>query len=446
MGAYDIILKKRNNNILTDDEIRFVVDGFVRDEIKDYQMAAFLMAVWFNKMNGRERAVLTECMLNSGKKIDLSDIKKIKVDKHSTGGVGDGVSLSLAPIIAALGIPVPMMSGRGLGHTGGTLDKLESIAGFSVELTQAKIIDILKNVGVLIMGQTDDIVPADKRMYALRDVTATVDSIDLISASIMSKKLAEGMDALLLDVKTGKGAFMQTFDDSVALAKSMIEIGENLGKKMIAVISDMNQPLGYAVGNALEIIQSIEILKGRGPRDITKLVKFEAAQMIMLGGAASDFNDAMSKIDAVISNGSALSTYKKMIEAQNGDGKVIDDYSRFPQAAEIIPVKSPKNGYISEIDAMGVGISTLMLGAGRETKESKIDYAVGAILKKKVGEKVKEGDILADFYVNSKNRWNEAKDKFLSSYSFADEKKADLPLVYALVDINKVEKMNISRD
>jgi len=445
MGAYDIILKKRNNNVLTDDEIKFMVNGFVNNEIKDYQMSAFLMAVWFCKMNGRERAVLTECMLNSGKKIDLSEIKKFKVDKHSTGGVGDGVSLSLAPIIAANGVPVPMMSGRGLGHTGGTLDKLESIPGFSVELSQAKIIDILKKVGVLIMGQTDDIVPADKKMYALRDVTATVDSIDLISASIMSKKLAEGMDGMLLDVKTGKGAFMQTFDDSVALAKSMIEIGENLGKKMIALITDMNQPLGAAVGNALEIIQSIEILKGRGPADITLLVKTEAAYMLMLAGAAQSLDEALEKVNKVINDGSALAKYADMIAAQNGDRRVVDDYKLFPQASEIIEVKSAETGYITDIDAMAVGISTLMLGAGRETKESIIDYAVGAILKKKVGDFVNKGEVLAEFYVNDKKRWNEAQTKFLSAYKFSDTKPIVPPIVYAFVDINGVKNLNIAR-
>ncbi|MBP7653395.1 thymidine phosphorylase [Candidatus Dependentiae bacterium] len=445
MTAYDIILKKRNGGVLTDDEIKFIITGFTKNDIKDYQITAFLMAVWFNKMNGRERAVLTECMLNSGKKIDLSSIKKIKVDKHSTGGVGDGVSLSLAPIVAANGIPVPMMSGRGLGHTGGTLDKLESIPGFSVELTQQKIIDILQNVGVLIMGQTDDIVPADKKMYALRDVTATVDSIDLISASIMSKKLAEGMDALLLDVKTGKGAFMQKYEDSVALAKSMIEIGENLGKKMVALITDMNQPLGRAVGNSLEIIQSIEILKGNGPEDITKLVKFESAYMIMLGGLAENLEEALEKVEKVIKNGKALEVYGKMIAAQNGNPEVINDYALFPQTREMIEVRSRETGYISEIDAMGVGISTLILGAGRETKESVIDYAVGAVLKKKVGDFVNKGDLLAEFYVNNKSRWEDAQLKFLNSYSFSKEKPEIPPLICSVVDINSVKKLNIPR-
>ncbi|HON56654.1 MAG TPA: thymidine phosphorylase, partial [bacterium] len=289
------------------------------------------------------------------------------------------------------------------------------------------------------------IVPADKKMYALRDVTATVDSLDLISASIMSKKLAEGMDALLLDVKTGKGAFMQKYEDSVALAKSMIEIGENLGKKMLALITDMNQPLGEAVGNALEIIQSIEILKGRGPADIVKLVKIESAYMVMLGGQAKDFDEAQKKVEKVIADGSALEIYRKMIEAQNGDGRVIDDYSIFPQAREIIAVESQEEGYIADIDAMGVGISTLMLGAGRETKESKIDYAVGAMLKKKVGDYVKKGEKLADFYVNDKRRWADARAKFLNSYTFSKEKPQVPPLVYSLVDINKVEKLNIAR-
>ncbi|HOK41720.1 MAG TPA: thymidine phosphorylase [bacterium] len=446
MTVYDIITKKKYGNELTAEEIKFIINGYNSGKIPDYQMAAFLMAVWFVKMTPAERAALTECMLNSGKKIDLSEIKEIKVDKHSTGGVGDGVSLSLAPIVAANGIPVPMMSGRGLGHTGGTLDKLESIPGFSVELTQEKIIKILKEVGVLIMGQTDDVVPADKKIYALRDVTSTVDSLDLISASIMSKKLAEGMDALLLDVKTGKGAFMQTLNDSIALAKSMIEIGEKLNKKIIALITDMNQPLGTAIGNSLEIIQSIEILKDRGPKDITKLVKLQAAYMLILGGKAKNLDEAKEKVETVIKNGKALDVYRRMIKAQNGNPDVIDNYKLFPQVKKIIELKSQQAGYITEINALDVGIATVFLGAGRLTKEDKIDYSVGAILKKKVGDYVEKNETLAEIYVNNESRLEEAKTKFLNAYKFSKNKPVVPPLVYAYVDINKVEDLNIPRD
>ncbi len=433
MRVYDIILKKRNGEKLSNEEISFIVGKYTKNEIPDYQMAAFLMAVWFRKMDGEERAQFTLEMLNSGIKIDLSDIEGIKVDKHSTGGVGDGPSLSLAPIVAAAGGKVPMMSGRGLGHTGGTLDKLESIPGYTVTLTPDEVKNMLKTVGVVIMGQTDDIAPADKKMYALRDVTATVDSIDLISASIMSKKLAEGMDALILDVKTGKGAFMQKLDDSIALALSMVEIGSNLGKDMFSYITDMNQPLGRAVGNALEMKQAIDILKGNGPADLVEIVKLYSARMLVMSKIASSIEEGKNIAQKMIDSGKALESLKGMIEGHKGNPKVIDDYSLFPGASIVEEFPAPESGYIEDIDALTVGISSVLLGAGRETMESKLDYGVGYILNKKVGDKVQKGESLLTIYANDESKLAAAKDKLKGAYKFSSNPVKVPPLVYGYV-------------
>ncbi len=445
MRAYDIILKKRNGGELTKEEISFMVQNFTRGEIPDYQMAAFLMAVWFRKMNGEERAQFTLDMLNSGKKIDLSDIPGIKVDKHSTGGVGDGPSLSLAPIVAAAGGKVPMMSGRGLGHTGGTLDKLESIPGYTVTLTPEEVKNMLKTVGVVIMGQTDDIAPADKKMYALRDVTATVDSIDLISASIMSKKLAEGMDALILDVKTGKGAFMQKIDDSIALALAMVEIGSNLGKDMFAYITDMNQPLGRAVGNALEMKQAIEILKGNGPADITEIVKLYSARMLLMSKIVKSIEEGKELAQKMIDTGKALDSLKGMIEGHKGDPGVIDDYSLFPGASIVEDFVSPESGYISDIDALTVGLSSVLLGAGRETMDSKLDYGVGYIFHKKVGDKIEKNEPILTIYANDENKLQAAKEKLKTAFQFSDSPVKVPPLVYGYVTKDGFTKDEIER-
>ena len=394
MRVYDVIYKKRNGGKLSPEEIRFMVDGFTAGDIPDYQMAAFLMSVWYSKMDGEERAVFTKCMLDSGDKMEFNEIPGIKVDKHSTGGVGDGVSLSLAPIVATAGGVIPMMSGRGLGHTGGTLDKLEAIPGYTVVLTEDEIRKNLEKIGLVIMGQTEAIAPADRKMYSLRDVTATVDSIDLISGSIMSKKLAEGMDALILDVKTGKGAFMQTLEDSKNLALSMSEIGVNLGKNVMALITDMNQPLGRAVGNALEIKQAIDILKNKGPADIVEVVTQLAIQMLMMAKISNTPEEARAKVKEIIESGAAVEKMKEMVVGHKGDPRAIDDPSMLPTAKKQIEIKSPKSGYIQDINALEVGISAQMLGAGRETMDSELDLAVGMWLLKKVGDKVEEGEPL----------------------------------------------------
>lgn len=445
MRAYDIILKKRNGEELSNEELSFIVRGYTEGEIPDYQMAAFLMAVWFRKMSPKERAQFTLEMLNSGDRFDLSHIPGIKVDKHSTGGVGDGPSLALTPIVAAAGGVVPMMSGRGLGHTGGTLDKLESIPGYTVILTQEELEHNLKTARCVIMGQSENVAPADKKMYALRDVTATVDSIDLISASIMSKKLAEGMDALVLDVKTGKGAFMQKIEDSIALAQSMVEIGVNLGKKMFAYITDMNQPLGKAVGNALEMIQAIETLKGNGPKDYTELVLVHSSRMLVLAEIAKDISEGRRIAEDMIKSGKALEYLAKMIEGHKGNPRVIEDYSIFPGAAIVEELKAPESGYISDIDAYTVGTSAVMLGAGRETMDSQIDYGVGFILHKKVGDRVEKDEPLVSIYANDENRLKVAKDKLITAYSFSDTPVKVPPLVYGAVTEKGFTKDEIPR-
>lgn len=445
MRAYDIIFKKRNGEELSPEEISFMVRGYTGGTIPDYQMSVFLMSVWFRKMTGKERAQLTLDMLNSGKKIDLSFMPGIKVDKHSTGGVGDGPSLSLAPIVAAAGGIVPMMSGRGLGHTGGTLDKLESIPGYTVVLNQEIIQKNLKEVGVVIMGQTEDIAPADKKMYSLRDVTATVDSIDLISGSIMSKKLAEGMDALVLDVKTGKGAFMQKQKDSIALARSMVEIGVNLKKDMWAYITDMNQPLGNAVGNALEMIQAIEILKGKGPKDLLEIVLLFSARMLVMSQIAKNMKEAKNTAQKMIASGKALKKLAGMIQGHQGDPRVIDDYSLFPQASIKEEFKAEKNGYISEMDALTIGISSVLLGAGRETMDSRLDYGVGYILHKKLGDKVSQGEPLLTILANDRARLENAKVKLKTAYKFSSKKPVIPPLVYGYVTKDGFKKDMIKR-
>lgn len=445
MRAYDIIYKKRNGEQLKPEEISFMVKSYSEEKLPDYQMAAFLMAVWFKKMNGKERAQLTLEMLNSGKKINLSSIPGIKVDKHSTGGVGDGPSLSLAPIVAAAGGIVPMMSGRGLGHTGGTLDKLESIPGYTVVLDEKLIEKNLKEVGVVIMGQTDDIAPADRKMYALRDVTATVDSIDLISGSIMSKKLAEGMDALVLDVKTGNGAFMQELDDSIALALSMVEIGVNLNKDMFAYITDMNQPLGNAVGNALEMIQAIEILKGNGPKDITEIVLLLSARMLAMSKIAENSAEGRKIAQEMIDSGKALEKLAMMINGHKGNPKVIDDYSLFPQASIEEDFIASESGYISEMNALTIGISSVLLGAGRETMDSQLDYGVGYIIHKKLGNKVEKNEPILTIHANDRAKLEKAKIKLKDAFKYSVDPIEIPPLVYGYVTIDGFKEEIISR-
>lgn len=403
MRMVDVIDHKRNGSALTKEEISAFVEGYTNGEIPDYQASALLMAIYFNGMTDEEQANLTMQMLNSGDRLDLSDIPGIKVDKHSTGGVGDKTSIPLAPIVAALGIPVPMISGRGLGHTGGTLDKLEAIPGFEVERSEAEFKKQVRDIKVAIVGATGNVAPADKKIYALRDVTDTVDSIPLIAGSIMSKKIASGTDALVLDVKTGTGAFMKEEADAVKLANALVKIGKSVGMNCMALISDMNQPLGNMVGNALEIQESIAILKGEGPEDITELVMTLGSQMVVLAKKAATLAEARAKLEEVVANGSALEVFRQMIVAQGGDPRVIEDPTLMPQAKYHFELPAPQAGYVTKMTADEIGIAAMLLGGGRQAKTDVIDYAVGIELHKKVGDAVAEGESLLTIHSNTED-------------------------------------------
>ena len=440
MRIYDIIRKKRDNHELSKAEIEFFVDKYSEGEIPDYQASALLMAIYLNKMNKEETVYLTEAMMNSGDVIDLSEIDGIKVDKHSTGGVGDKTTIALAPLVAACGAPVAKMSGRGLGHTGGTLDKLEAIPGFSIEMEAKKFIDSVNKHKIAVCGQTATIAVADKKMYALRDVTATVDNISLIAASIMCKKLASGANAILLDVKTGDGAFMKTLDDSFELAKAMVDIGNGMNRETIGMITDMDEPLGFAVGNSLEVIEAIETLKGNGPKDFVNLCETLGAYMLVLAKTVDTFEEGVEKIREAISSGSALEKLKVFIENQGGDKRVVDDYSLLPQANIVVPIKAHRSGYISRIEAEEVGVSAMILGAGRETKDDELDLAAGIILNNKVGDYVNEGDILATMYLNKEEKLESAKERFIGAYSIVDEKVEPKKLVYGVVTKDGIKK------
>lgn len=400
MRMLDIIDAKRNKITLSDEQIRFVVEGYTTGDIPDYQMSALLMAIWFNGMTAEETRELTMAMLHSGDQLDLSDIPGVKVDKHSTGGVGDKVSIPLAPLVAAAGLIVPMISGRGLGHTGGTLDKLEAIPGYTVEINEDAFKRQLKEVGCIIAGATGNIAPADKKIYALRDVTDTVDSIPLIAGSIMSKKIASGTDALVMDVKTGSGAFMKNEEDAKALARALVDIGKGVGMDIMAVISDMNQPLGRAIGNALEIEESIALLKGEGPDDLLDLVLTIGSQMLHMGGKATTLEEGRSILESHIADGSALERFRMMIEAQGGDGAVIDDPTIMPQARYHIPIIAGKEGVVTAMTSDKLGLASMMLGGGRATKDDVLDYAVGLTLNKKVGDSVAKGETLLTVHSN----------------------------------------------
>ncbi|KAF0413298.1 pyrimidine-nucleoside phosphorylase [Pediococcus acidilactici] len=401
MRMVDVIDHKRNGSALTKEEISAFVEGYTNGEIPDYQASALLMAIYFNGMTDEEQANLTMQMLNSGDRLDLSDIPGIKVDKHSTGGVGDKTSITLAPMVAALGIPVPMISGRGLGHTGGTLDKLEAIPGFEMERSEAEFKKQVRDIKVAIVGATGNVAPADKKIYALRDVTDTVDSIPLIAGSIMSKKIASGTDALVLDVKTGTGAFMKEEADAVKLANALVKIGKSVGMNCMALISDMNQPLGNMVGNALEIQESIAILKGEGPEDITELVMTLGSQMVLLAKKAATLAEARAKLEEVVANGSALEVFRQMIIAQGGDPRVIEDPTLMPQAKYHFELPAPQAGYVTKMTADEIGIAAMLLGGGRQAKTDVIDYAVGIELHKKVGDAVAEGESLLTIHSNT---------------------------------------------
>ncbi|WP_369694789.1 pyrimidine-nucleoside phosphorylase [Megamonas hypermegale] len=403
MRMVDIIEKKRDGKELTTQEISFFIEGYTKGDIPDYQASALAMAIYFQDMNDRERADLTRAMVNSGDTIDLSGIDGIKVDKHSTGGVGDTTTLVLAPLVASLGIPVAKMSGRGLGHTGGTIDKLESVKGFHVELTKEQFIDLVNRDKVAVMGQSGNLTPADKKLYALRDVTGTVNSIPLIASSIMSKKIAAGADAIVLDVKTGDGAFMKTEKDAEELAHAMVRIGNHVGRKTIAIISDMSQPLGFAIGNALEVKEAIETLQGKGPQDLTDLVLTLGSQMVILAKKAETTQEAKAMLREAITNGKAIAKFKEFLQNQGGDAFVVDDTAKLPQAKYQIELPAKKSGYVSRMVADEIGVASMLLGAGRATKEDTIDLAVGIVLHKKVGDKVSEGESLLTIHSNREN-------------------------------------------
>ncbi len=434
MLVTELIEKKRNGGVLSTEEIDFLIKGYVQETIPDYQMAALLMAVWFRGMDDRETTDLTMAMMRSGDVIDLSAIPGIKVDKHSTGGVADTTTLVAAPLVAACGGKVAKMSGRGLGHTGGTLDKLESIPGFSVGQSMQQFEKIVSGSGLSVIGQTANLVPADKKLYALRDVTGTIDNISLIASSIMSKKLAAGSDAIVLDVKTGSGAFMKAEPDAIALAEAMVAIGKGAGKRIAAVVSDMSQPLGDAVGNALEVREAAEILQGHHAEgDLAKVSKILAAHMLVVSDICG-LSEAEERLETAVADGSGLEALKKMIVAQGGDPAVCDDTSLLPGAKRCYPIEAARSGSIAAMDTDRIGISALLLGAGRRTKEDEIDPAVGIWMKKRLGERVKEGEILADFYVNSEENLEEAVAEFQRAIHIEDGAAAKPKLIRKIIE------------
>ena len=401
MRMVDIIKKKRNGASLSREEIAFFINGYTTDTIPDYQASALLMAIYYKGMTAEEQAHLTMAIVESGDQIDLSSINGVKVDKHSTGGVGDTTSLILVPLVAACGVPVAKMSGRGLGHTGGTLDKLEAIEGFHVELSSTDFVKQVNDLKLAIIGQSKNLTPADQKLYSLRDVTATVDSIPLIASSIMSKKIAAGADAIVLDVKTGDGAFMKSKEDAIALAKSMVEIGNRVGRKTMAIISDMSQPLGNAIGNSLEVIEAIETLKGKGPKDLTELCLVLGSQMLVVGEKADTLEEGREMLEHVIKDGTALELFGALIEAQGGNPAIIHDTTLLPTAKYKIEVQAAKSGFITSMGANDIGVAAMLLGAGRADKDDEIDLSVGIILKKKIGDSVQKGEVLAVIYSNT---------------------------------------------
>ncbi|KNY25042.1 pyrimidine-nucleoside phosphorylase [Pseudobacteroides cellulosolvens] len=439
MRMYDIIEKKRDGHELIIDEIKFFIDGYCSGNIPDYQASALLMAIFIRGLNKRETADLTNIMADSGDKVDLSSISGVKVDKHSTGGVGDKTTLVVAPVAAACGVPVAKMSGKGLGHTGGTIDKLESIPGFRTSLGIDEFLANVREIGLSIASQTGNLAPADKKLYALRDVTATVNNISLIASSIMSKKIASGADSIVLDVKTGSGAFMKTFEDSVALAKTMIDIGESLGRRTSALITDMDLPLGNAVGNSMEVIEAIDTLKGKGPSDLRKLSVELAARMLQGAGKGS-YDRCVEMAEKSIIDGSALKKLTELIERQNGNTNVIDDYSIFGESKHVYEYKANCDGYIASIRTDSLGIASMILGAGRENKDSIIDYSAGIMLEKKTYDKVSKGDVVARFYTNNKKSIDNAAQILDSSITISNDNLQMRPLILAYIDSSGVNK------
>jgi pyrimidine-nucleoside phosphorylase len=431
--AIDVIRKKRDGGELSRYEIDSLVNAYTAGDIPDYQVSAWLMAVVLRGMTRPETAALTDAMLHSGDVLDFSSISAKKVDKHSTGGVGDKTSLVLAPLAAAAGVAVPMISGRGLGHTGGTLDKLEAIPGFNVNLPVAQFRRILETCGCAMIGQTAEIAPADRKLYALRDVTGTVESPYLICASIMSKKLAEGIDALVLDVKTGSGAFMKTEDDAAFLAELMVETGERMGKQVVALITDMDQPLGSMIGNALEVVEVVEVLRGEGPKDLRQLCLELAGWMLHLGGVSATVEDGKRQSEKLISSGKALDRFRQMVELQGGDPRAIDDPKKLPQAQHTMTISSPRGGYLASLKCEQIGTACVVLGGGRERKEDSVDPAVGIVLHKKIGDAVSTGELLATIHYNSEARAQRACELLEESYQIADSPVGKRPLIHRII-------------
>lgn len=443
MRTVDIIHKKRDGGELTKEELNFLIEGYTKGDIPDYQMSAWAMAVFFNGMTARETADLTMAMARSGDRVDLSSIPGVKVDKHSTGGVGDTTTLILAPLVSAAGIPVAKMSGRGLGHTGGTIDKLEAIPGFEVERSKEQFLNQVKEIGLAVVGQSGNMTPADKKLYALRDVTATVESIPLIASSIMSKKIASGADAIVLDVKTGRGAFMKSMEDSIRLAQAMVDIGTEVGRETVALITNMDEPLGPSIGNALEVREAIETLKGRGPAELTELCLELAAHMVLLGGKAQDETEAKQLVSKLLSNGEALGKLKRFIAAQGGDARVADEPERLPEAAYRVLVPSPARGSVAAIDAEELGVTAMLLGAGRATKEDPIDLAVGIKLFKRVGDTVEAREPLAELYLNRNEPADTAQmcERTAAAFTITEAPAPRLKLIYAVVTRNGVRHL-----
>ena len=432
MRMYDIIKNKRDNKELTKEEIEFFVKGYTDGSIPDYQVSALAMAIFFNGMTEKETAILTLAMAESGDTVDLSLFGDKTVDKHSTGGVGDKTTLIVAPIVASLGCIIAKMSGRGLGHTGGTVDKLESIEGFNTSLTNDEFFEQVKNIGIAVVGQTGNLTPADKKLYALRDVTATVDNIPLIASSIMSKKLAAGSHTIVLDVKCGSGAFMKTPGEAKALAEEMVKIGKNNGRNMAAIITDMNTPLGNNIGNSLEVIEAIEILKGKGAEDLKYVAKALASEIVSLSKNIP-VTEAENLVSDAIKSGKALEKFKEWISHQGGNVDWIENPDLFPKAEFKEEIKAENDCYISSMDAEEIGISSVILGAGREKKDDIIDMTAGIILNKKTGDKIKKGDIIATLYTNNKNSLKSSKEKFIKAVEFSGEKPICIPLIYEIV-------------
>lgn len=433
MRMYDLIMKKRNGMSLSREEIEYMIQEYTAERIPDYQMSAMMMAIYFQGMSEEETLFLTMAMAHSGEMLDLSAIQGVKVDKHSTGGVGDKTSLALTPMVAACGVKIAKMSGRGLGHTGGTIDKLESFDGFSTEIPTETFLHNVNEIGIAIMGQTKDLAPADKKLYALRDVTATVDNMSLIASSIMSKKLAAGADAIVLDVKTGSGAFMKKQEDSFALAKEMVQLGKNAGRNTIAVVSDMDQPLGCAVGNALEVKEAIATLQGKGPADFTELCMTLGSLMLLAGEKAATQEEAHKMLQQVIEDGSALKKLAEFVEAQGGNPEMVYHPEMLPKACLQEMLCAPCEGYIQKIVCDEVGICSLILGGGRETKESVIDLSVGIILKKKVGDYVKCGEPIAEIHANDKEKLRQCMERLQQAYTIGEQKPEKRNVIFGIV-------------